>query len=441
MIKHQPMTHVLCVIAVITFANSVGAEDPRVAAGFRAAKAYAEATLNQDFGKVVDGTYDRLVEAHGGREQMLAMTKAVFAQMKEQQGIVLRQLDVKPAKVHGKSKAELFSYFPTRMSIAFGTKVVTDDAYLLGISGDKGRTWKFLDKGVLSDPSKRKFLVPNLPSKIERELQAAAPDDGSDDGDIGLFLSEEAPKDPAKAFEWYRNAAEQGDPRAQYWLGMMYVAGFGVSRDYAKGMDWLTKAAEQGDAEALWHLGNIYAVPPVGAESPFDVKHDNAKAIAWWSKAAERGHAVAVNALIGVHQDGTFGVSKDAVKAFEWATKGAEQGDYEAQFALAKMYETGEGVQKDASTAVEWRRKALYNYGIVCRDGDIYPSRLQNPSRFKKEKDLVRAHISFNHAAALGHENAANARQSLESEMTKEQIAEAEKYALESRDAHPELKK
>jgi TPR repeat protein len=54
---------------------------------------------------------------------------------------------------------------------------------------------------------------------------------------IGVFQSDR------EAVKWYRRAAEQGDPKAQYRLGMMYHAGQGVPRDYVRSHAWLNLAA------------------------------------------------------------------------------------------------------------------------------------------------------------------------------------------------------
>jgi TPR repeat protein len=41
-------------------------------------------------------------------------------------------------------------------------------------------------------------------------------------------------------------AAELGEPKAQYFLGRMYLEGDGVPEDRANGATWLRKALEQG---------------------------------------------------------------------------------------------------------------------------------------------------------------------------------------------------
>ncbi len=53
-------------------------------------------------------------------------------------------------------------------------------------------------------------------------------------------------KDDVKAFEWYSKAAAQGDPSAQFNLGLMYLNGQGVQKDDIKAFEWYSKAAAQG---------------------------------------------------------------------------------------------------------------------------------------------------------------------------------------------------
>jgi TPR repeat protein len=58
-------------------------------------------------------------------------------------------------------------------------------------------------------------------------------------------------EDKAKAVRCYRNEAEQGDPGAQYLLGLCYYYGEGVTKNEAEGIKWIHQAAKQGYAEAI----------------------------------------------------------------------------------------------------------------------------------------------------------------------------------------------
>ena len=52
--------------------------------------------------------------------------------------------------------------------------------------------------------------------------------------------------------------AEEGDPMAQYELGIMYQNGEGVPQNYSKAVKWFRKSAEKGDAAAQLSLARIY---------------------------------------------------------------------------------------------------------------------------------------------------------------------------------------
>ena len=79
-----------------------------------------------------------------------------------------------------------------------------------------------------------------------------------------------------------RQAAEQGDPKAQTRLGTMFANGSGVPQDDAKAIEWYRKAADQGFAEAQVSLGMMY-------DSGNGVRQDPAQAVAWYRKAADQG--------------------------------------------------------------------------------------------------------------------------------------------------------
>lgn len=69
---------------------------------------------------------------------------------------------------------------------------------------------------------------------------------------------ERVARDPIKANEWFRKAAEQGYPLAQTYLGMSYLKGRGVEQDTQQALVWLTKAADQGNPKAQLELGLAY---------------------------------------------------------------------------------------------------------------------------------------------------------------------------------------
>ncbi len=70
---------------------------------------------------------------------------------------------------------------------------------------------------------------------------------------------------PGPELDAVRSEAEQGEPTAQYNLGLMYAAGVGVLKDDAEAVRWWHLAAEQGNVDAQYALGSVYAGAPGGA--------------------------------------------------------------------------------------------------------------------------------------------------------------------------------
>jgi len=68
----------------------------------------------------------------------------------------------------------------------------------------------------------------------------------------------------AEAVYWYRKAAEQGYPPAEYDLGRMVADGRGVRKNEAEAEAWFQRAAEKGIREAQTRLEALGApaAPP-----------------------------------------------------------------------------------------------------------------------------------------------------------------------------------
>ena len=210
-------------------------------------------------------------------------------------------------------------------------------------------------------------------------------------------------------------AAERGDPEAQFNLGMCYEEGKGVSRNYAEAVKWLRKAAERGNAAAQCQLGICYFVGEGVAENATE-------AAQWYRKAAEQRHAAGQFNLGCCYANGK-GVAKDAAEAVRWYRKAAEQGFAKAQYNLGVCHEYGYGATLDRAAAVAWYRKAAEqglataqrNLGLCYEQGNGVT------------QDVVEAYKWLSLAAAQGNAAAKQRRAELERKMTLDQIAEAQR--------------
>ncbi len=88
----------------------------------------------------------------------------------------------------------------------------------------------------------------------------------------------------------FRQAAGQGNRRAQYQLGLLYARGDGVRKNLVKAREWLYKAAMQGHPKAQFYLGQMYAFGDGG-------RQDNVKATMWFWLATTFGDRYAKDSL------------------------------------------------------------------------------------------------------------------------------------------------
>jgi hypothetical protein len=65
-------------------------------------------------------------------------------------------------------------------------------------------------------------------------------------------------KDYKEAYKLWLPLAEQGNAKAQYNLGLMYVNGQGVPQDDKEAVKWFRLSAEQGNTKVQLILGALY---------------------------------------------------------------------------------------------------------------------------------------------------------------------------------------
>ena len=118
------------------------------------------------------------------------------------------------------------------------------------------------------------------------------------------------------------------------------------------------------------------------------------------------------------------GVSAEQVTKIR---KAADQGNAKAQCVLGGYYRKGEGVPKDAVEAAKWYRKSA-DQGLAVAQGLLGAGYLKGEG---VPKDFVMAYMWINLSEAGGFTNATALRKLIESKMTSEQIAEAQKLSRE----------
>lgn len=175
-------------------------------------------------------------------------------------------------------------------------------------------------------------------------------------------------KDPGKALEHFRKAAELGHIEAPGAIGYFYSVGLVVEKDEAKAADCFQKGSEKGSALAKFNLGRFHLDGKGGlsgtetglglmeesaslglpeahaalAEIYFlglycgDHKPDYAKAAPHVKAAAAGGEPAVIN-MLGVMKQKGLGVEKDEKEAEACFRQAAMKGDFKAQSNLGHL--------------------------------------------------------------------------------------------------------
>jgi serine/threonine-protein kinase len=162
------------------------------------------------------------------------------------------------------------------------------------------------------------------------------------------------------ALSWYLKASQQDAPDSQYRLGYMYEKGLGTTKDPTKAVQLYRSAAEHGYAEAQNLMGILYSTGTNG------VTEDDKQALDWFQKAADQGFAKAQKNLGDMYFFG-HGIDKDYAKALIWYGKAADQQFADAQARLGYMYEKGLGVDQNNQTAIDQYTKAVRNGSVEAQ--------------------------------------------------------------------------
>lgn len=213
-------------------------------------------------------------------------------------------------------------------------------------------------KPVITTPLPPTLMAATMPEQ-------AVPIDGP--GQLVPEVTGSIPADTAKAPETFdlpaeavgpvelRQAAADGDARAQFEIGAIFTEGRAVTQDYAEAGKWYERAAAQGFAPAQYRLGNLY-------EGGQGVEQDIEIAKLWYQRAAEAGNRMAMHNLAALYAGGTLG-EQEFESAAEWFERAAAKGMTDSQFNLGMLYARGLGVEQDFATSYKW-------FALAARSGD-----------------------------------------------------------------------
>mmetsp|Transcript_25655 Transcript_25655/g.71779 ORF Transcript_25655/g.71779 Transcript_25655/m.71779 type:complete len:673 (-) Transcript_25655:90-2108(-) len=148
--------------------------------------------------------------------------------------------------------------------------------------------------------------------------------------DMGVAPNCELSKNQKRALYYYREAAENNDMDAITNLGFCYFTGNGVSVDGLEACRWLSRAARNGHPKAQLFLGKLYLAGSPGIDA------DHQAAVFYFQNAAQKGELEAHSHLGCCYQKGT-GVLKDLHMAEKHFRIAADAGDTGAACELGLL--------------------------------------------------------------------------------------------------------
>jgi hypothetical protein len=135
----------------------------------RQAGLFAHATFKGDVAIIIAGTYPKLIELSGGKEQMQQLITERMEELKKQ-GITSFEGTVgTPGKIY-QAGTQLHCLIPEQIILKTAAGRYLARSYLLAVSEDKGESWTFLDVGNMPADVLHRLLL-----NFNDELKIPAP--------------------------------------------------------------------------------------------------------------------------------------------------------------------------------------------------------------------------------------------------------------------------
>ena len=152
--------------------------------------------------------------------------------------------------------------------------------------------------------------------------------------------------DDGGAIRLWTPPALEGNPEAQFRLGLMYLNGRGVAPDPKMAVRWFKMAIEKHHIGASLSLARLY-MDKAGAN------YDPETALGLLRDVAGQGVTEAQRYLGELYRKGG-GVAQDFEEARRWYQLAAAKGDIPSQAGLGELYRYGYGVEQSYPHAYMW---------------------------------------------------------------------------------------
>lgn len=163
----------------------------------------------------------------------------------------------------------------------------------------------------------------------------------------GIYMNKNSVKyDPSKAFEIYKQCADQGNARAMNSLAILYSEGTGTMVNKQEALKWFELSAEKKYSEAYHNLGNMYRTG-WGVEQDFKIAYQ------WFKNGG------ALNSITCMYDQGYMlfkglGVTQNYQQAITLFRKGIKGGSSGSMYMLGLCFRNGYGIVKNIDSARYW---------------------------------------------------------------------------------------
>ena len=128
------------------------------------AKELIDALLRKDLDRFIDLTHPKVVELGGGREKMRATMKQQLEQTEAEGVVVLASSIGTPTQVIHDS-GSIYVVMPNTLKVKAQAGTFQTESTLIGVSGDNGVNWTFVDASGKDDGELKKIL-PGVADKL-----------------------------------------------------------------------------------------------------------------------------------------------------------------------------------------------------------------------------------------------------------------------------------
>jgi len=156
----------IVVAAAVVAAGAAPAAEPSKAEVKKLAIAMGDAMKTNDVGTILDHTYPALVEQMGGRKKALKTLKSMLKVMKAR-GIEFKKYELGDPEEFVTEGDNTFIVVSSVLEMASPMGTIRGRSFLLGISGDGGKTWKFADGAGVNRNGEADKVLPKLPAKLK----------------------------------------------------------------------------------------------------------------------------------------------------------------------------------------------------------------------------------------------------------------------------------